>query len=97
MYGPLPEGTYRGKHPGFRLLNPGGRYRVIREFWDYDGDPHPAGEEWFFLGSGFLPYEEGLSLFVSLDGREEWHVRLRWTDEEQGGVIDHLEEYLRAL
>ena len=37
-----------------------------------------------FLGHSFLPYEDGMSFFVSIDGINEWHLRLQWRPEEQG-------------
>src|SRR5690606_15598829 len=50
-----------------QFLHAGHRYRVIRGFRDFDGDEHPPGERWIFHGSSFLPYDDGLSLFVSID------------------------------
>jgi hypothetical protein len=61
---------------------------------DFDGDTHSRGEEWTFLGASFLPHEDGLSLFVSLDGSREWHIRMQWRDEAQGAVLDALSRYL---
>jgi hypothetical protein len=102
MYGPEPEGTWSRLQapncgPDHQMLKAGRRYRVIRPFSDYDGDAHPAGEEWTFLGFSFLPYEDGLSWFVSLDGAREWHIRMQWRDEAQGPVVDALAEYLVEL
>jgi hypothetical protein len=77
-------------------LIPGRRYRVVREFRDYDRELHPVGESWTFLGSSFLPYEDGLSLFVSTDGIEERQIRMQWRPEEQGPVLDRLAEYVVA-
>ena len=34
----------------FDFLEAGRRYRVVREFVDYDGDAHPEGESWIFRG-----------------------------------------------
>jgi hypothetical protein len=42
-----------------------------------------------------LPHDDGLSLFVSLDGDREWHIRLQWRDDQQGPLIDRLEDYIR--
>jgi hypothetical protein len=97
MYGPY-EGGHRsgGDARPHDFLQPGHRYRVSREFRDFDGDVHPAGEEWTFLGSSFVPYEDGLSLFVSLDGVREWQIRMQWRDEAQAGVLDALAAYVGA-
>lgn len=72
----------------------GARHRVIRPFVDFDGDTHPWGETWIFLGSAFAPRDDGVSLFVSLDGQDEWHIRMMWTDDQQGPVLDSFESYV---
>jgi hypothetical protein len=38
-----------------------------------------------------------MSFFVSLDGTQEWHIRLQWRAEAQGHILDRLPEYLDAL
>ena len=70
MIGPFAKGhwTTRGGDRTFRQLVAGERYAVVRPFTDFDGDVHPVAEEWTFLGAAFLPYDDGQSLFVSLDG-----------------------------
>jgi hypothetical protein len=99
MYGPQPGGTWSSLEApncgrDHQMLKAGRRFRVIREFRDFDGDVHPAGESWIFRGYSFLPYEDGLSWFVSMDGDREWHIRMQWRAEEQAPVIDALERYL---
>ena len=61
---------------------------------DFDNAIHPVGESWIFLRSSFLPYDDGLSLFVSVDGKAERQIRMQWRDEEQGPIIDHLADYV---
>jgi hypothetical protein len=102
MHGPEQPGKWSslgatncGKRHQF--LQSGRRYRVIRKFIDYDKDVHLPGEEWVFLGYSFLPYEDGMSFFVSLDGVREWHVRLQWIPEEQGEILDNLADYITAV
>ena len=100
MYGPEPKGFWSGITaqncgPNHQFLAAGRRYRVIRAFTDFDGAEHPVGEEWTFLGCAFLPYDDGLSWFVSLDGEREWHIRLQWRDEAQGPMIDTLANYIQ--
>lgn len=102
MYGPEKPGFWSGIEaancgPKYRFLMAGKRYRVIKEFEDYDRHVHPQGEEWLFLGYSFLPYDDGLSWFVSFDGVREWHIPMQWRDEEQGRTIDALESHLQAL
>src|ERR1044072_6407397 len=96
MYGPCPPGhfTARGGTDDFQQLCVGRAYRVTQAFADYDGDLHAVDERWTYLGHNFVPYHDGLSLFVSLDGRQEWQIRLSWRPEDQGPVIDALGDYL---
>ena len=75
----------------------GTRYRVVRGFTDYDRDRHAPGEEWLFVGSSFLPYEDGLSLFVREDGATVRQIRLRCTPEDQGPITSALETYLAPI
>ena len=79
----------------YRHLELGVRYVVSAPFRDYDGDLHSPGESWVFLGHSFLPYEDGLSLFVSPDGRVEDQIRLQSRPETQGSIIDRLSDYVR--
>jgi hypothetical protein len=97
MFGPFPAGhlVKRGSEPrGFGHLQPGMRCRVVRDFVDFDGDLHPVGETWTLLGSSFLPYEDGLGLFVSLDGSGEWNLPLQWRPDAQGAILDAFAEYV---
>jgi hypothetical protein len=99
MHGPEPPGHWTIQRPqtAFQHLVPGLRFEVVRDFKDYDGQAHRAGENWIFLGHIFLPHDDGLSLFVSLDGEREWHIRLQWRDDQQGPVIDDLDAYIHKV
>ena len=98
MYGPKPPRSWPHRDPSpFQGLTAGTRYQVVRSFRDYDGDSHDLNESWVYLGRNFVPYEDGLSLFVSLDGLNEWQIRLQWRPEQQGAVIDNLHEYVRPV
>ena len=77
-------------------LIPGQFYRVIAPFTDYDGEFHPVGEEWRFLEKSFVPYHDGLSLFVEQNGRRV-QIRMQWIDEAQGPIIDNFSEYVEAI
>ena len=102
MHGPQRAG-YWSSAPGpnvgpqHQFLIAGHEYRVIQSFHDFDGDLHPVGERWTFRGSAFLPHDDGLSWFVSLDNVREWHIRMQWRDGEQGPVIDALSRYVEAV
>ena len=50
-------------------LLPGRTYRVVAAFEDYDGRIHAVGESWRFLRKNFIPYDDGLSLFVEREGK----------------------------
>ena len=93
-----PKGTYssRGVGHGYAHMVPGKRYRVVKEFVDFDHQVHPVGETWWYVGTAFLPYDDGRSIFVSLDGDREWHIRMQDRVEEQGPVLDKLWEYVAA-
>ena len=79
-----------GAPGGFQHLKIGSRYRVRRPVTDFDGPLHQPGETWTFRGHGFLPYEDGLTLYIDPGGS----IRLRWTPEDQGPVIDRLADHL---
>ncbi len=91
-----PKGTYssRGVGHGYLHMLPGKRYRVVKAFTDFDRQEHPVGEEWVYIGTAFLPYDDGRSIFVSVDGEREWHIRMQDRAEEQQPVLDGLKEYV---
>ncbi len=96
MFGPRPAGfwsTAVGPRE-YRHLVPGQRYTVAVPFRDYDGAEHPAGESWWYRGFNYSVHDRGLSLFVSLDGQQEWHVPLQADASEQGAVLAALEQHL---
>ena len=100
MFGPHPLGHWSGVKASnagssYRFLKAGAKYRVVRSFTDNDGDLHPEGEAWTFLGHAFLPYEDGLSLFVTLDGVNEWHIRMQCRPEAEGKVVDEFQAYVQ--
>lgn len=101
MQGPQPRGFWTGHNAGggrqHQFLKADHRYRVIKEFVDHDSSRHPIGEEWVFLGYSFLPYEDGMSFFVSLAGEQEWLIPLQWRDEQQGAILNALGEYVQAV
>jgi hypothetical protein len=99
MFGPFPAGQWMASVAprDFGPLQVGARYEVVEPFVDHDRVTHEAGESWRFLGHNFLPYDDGLSLFVSLDDAQEWHIRMQWRPEEQGPVIDDLASHVRMI
>lgn len=97
MIGPFKHGHWTASNceRAFQGLIAGQRYIVRSDFVDFDGDTHFSGETWDFLGANFLPYDDGQSLFVSLDGTHEWHIRLQWREEQQAHVLDNLDRYIQ--
>ena len=79
----------------FGHLWPGLTYMVVQSFRDFDGEQHPVGETWTFIGSSFLPYDDGLSLFAMVEG-ERRHIRMQWREGAQGEIIDNLNDYVQA-
>ncbi len=77
-------------------LLPGKTYRVVAAFKDYDGIIHPIGESWRLLKKSFLPYEDGLSLFVEMNG-QEIQIRLQWRTESQGELIDGFSNFVEEV
>ena len=77
-------------------LIPAKTYRVIAGFKDYDGVIHAAGETWIFLEKNFLPYEDGLSLFLNKEGQRV-QLRLQWREETQGRIIDGFSGFVEEL
>ena len=77
-------------------LIPEQTYRVITAFKDYDGSTHPIGETWRFVEKNFLPYEDGLSLFVEMNGQNT-SIRLQWRTESQGEIIDSFSNFVEEV
>ena len=74
----------------------GQTYRVIKTFTDYDGTVHPVGESWRFVKKSFLPYEDGLSLFVERN-KQNVSFRLQWRPEAQGEIIDNFSDFVAEV
>lgn len=79
----------------YKHLEAGARYTVVQEFTDFDGDIHPPGETWAFLGYAFVPHDDGLSLFVALNPTDEWHIRLRLDDP--ASIASQIETFVKTV
>jgi len=90
----IPSQTPR-KFAGSELIA-GKTYRVIQEFVDYDGHAHAVGETWRFVSHDFLPYEDGLTLYVEREGRNHT-FRLQWRNETQGPIVSAFSDYVEEL
>ncbi len=71
-------------------------YRVVAAFQDYDGKTHEVGESWRFIGQNFVPYEDGLTLFLEKEGVPV-HLRLQWRRETQASVIDGFSDFVEEF
>ena len=80
----------------FTHLVSGNRHIVVQAFADFDRDHHPVGETWTYIGSAFLPYDDGLSLFVETDAGTR-HIRMQWREDQQGPIIDRLDQYVQLV
>lgn len=97
MYGPKENGFWSNRvESASKPLVVGLEYEVTQPFVDFDGDSHPVGERWRFVGSSHLAYDDGLSLFVQT-AEGEWHIRLQLRDEQQRKVWSAFEEYVRPV
>ena len=76
----------------FQHLVSGRSYRVQKEIVDYDRKVHREGSVYRFVESGFLPYEDGLTLHFIANGRDVY-MRLQWREEQKAEIIDHLTDY----
>ena len=74
-------------------LIPGQDYLVIKPFVDYDGIIHGVGEIWTYLGTNFLPYDDGLKLHVLLDSKATVD-RLQRSNEAQATIIENFKDYV---
>jgi hypothetical protein len=77
-------------------LVPGKKYKVIKEFTDYDSLVHPIGETWIFEETHFLPYDDGLTLHVKKDTTQLVY-RLQWRKEQQAGIIENFHTYVEPV
>jgi hypothetical protein len=79
-------------------LNPGQKYRVKKEFTDYDGIKHSVGEQWIFVKTNFVPHADGLTLHVKeTENSKETVYRFEWTDYSQGPLIRDFSSYVEAV
>ena len=80
----------------YRHLKAGEKYLVVKSFRDYDNYSYEEGNVIEFIGSNFVPYEDGLSLFFVYQGREK-QIRLQVRPEEQQEIAQNINKYLVPL
>jgi len=74
----------------------GKTYHVTADFVDYDGLPHRAGEIWRFIGHNFLPYDDGLTIYIERGGQNSV-FRMQWRNEAQGEVVSNFSDYVEEV
>ena len=74
-------------------LKAGRKYSIAMSFRDYDNNPYEEGNVIEFIGSNFVPYEDGLSLFCIYKDREK-QIRLQVRPEAQQEIAHNLQQYL---
>jgi len=75
----------------YKHLEAGKTYIINKTFFDFDNVQYKEGEKIVFIGSNFVPYEDGLSLFV-VYRNEERQIRLQIRPEEQQVIAQSLEK-----
>jgi hypothetical protein len=58
-------------------------------------DLHEPGDVWIYRGHSFLPYEDGLTLWIEPTGQKTHSsIHLQWRPESQADIVDRLQEYI---
>ena len=80
----------------FKHLIPRKLFTIVKPFVDYDGIIHQKGGVYTFVGSDFLPYDDGLTLRFTSEGSAVT-FRLQWRAETQMEIIENLEDYFAGI
>ncbi len=83
-------------HKEYGHLISGKKYAIAKSFRDYDNYPYEEGNVIEFIGSNFVPYEDGLSLFCIYKDREK-QIRLQVRPGAQEEIAHNLKEYLEPV
>ena len=78
-------------------LYSGDYIKVIKDFKDYYGCTHQAGEEFYFACAYFLPYEDGYTLYISKDKININAIYLQDRAESQREICYNLKEYFEII
>jgi hypothetical protein len=98
MTGPYKPGTSaRPEWLGQYFLVCNQRYRVLKAFFDTDGDEHPVGEEWRFVGNTINNYDSEVTFVVRCANGDEWQFILGDEPDRQHEVLAHIAEYLTVI
>ena len=72
-------------------------HRVIKDFQDIDGDWHPIGEEWQFLGCMVNNYDGEVTFAERRSNDDEWQFILGDDKDRQHEVLTRITEYLEQI
>ena len=78
-------------------LYSGDYIKVIKDFKDYYGFTHQAGEEFYFACAYFLPYEDGYTLYISKDKINIKAIYLQDRPETQREICYNLKKYFEII
>ncbi|MEZ9525689.1 DUF3601 domain-containing protein, partial [Enterovibrio norvegicus] len=80
----------------YQIFEAGCSYRVLNGFSDYRRMRYKKGDELTFIGSNFVPYEDGLSLFFSFKGNER-QIMLCVREGFQINIAHNLSSYFERV
>ncbi len=77
-------------------LEKGKKYAVIKPFIDFDKIQHTVGEIWLYDRKEFLPYSDGLTIYVFVKGKI---VSFRFQDDEnqQKEILNNFQDYMKEI
>ena len=78
-------------------LYSGDYIKVIKDFKDYYGFTHQAGEKFYFACVYFLPYEDGYTLYISKDKININAIYLQDRAESQREICYNLKKYFEII
>ncbi|EHI76884.1 hypothetical protein HMPREF9093_01985 [Fusobacterium sp. oral taxon 370 str. F0437] len=78
-------------------LYSGDYVKVIKDFKDYYGFTHQAGEKFYFACVYFLPYEDGYTLYISKDKINIKAIYLQDRPETQREICYNLKKYFEII
>ena len=78
-------------------LYSGDYIKVIKDFKNYYGFTHQAGEKFYFACVYFLPYEDGYTLYISKDKININAIYLQDRAESQREICYNLKKYFEII
>ena len=72
----------------------GRRYRVAKPFVDFDRGEHRFGESWTFVAHEYLPHDDGHTFRIRYDDGSESSFRMSGAPEDQGAILQALEQHV---